>query len=135
MTTHEIKIVFGGGLKVDAVIRDRVIGTDQPVSDGGGGTAPTPFDLFLASLATCAGYYALAFCIGRKISTEGLALSLVTEKETGAKTIGRMTIRIGLPSGFPEKYKDAIVKAVDSCAVKAHINHPPVFDVVAGPAK
>lgn len=135
MAVNEIKVVFSGGMKVDAVYHGYVMRTDQPVKEGGEGAAPAPFDLFLASLATCAGYYALAFCLARAIPAEGLAVSLVTEKETGAKTIGRMTIRIGLPSGFPEKYKDAIVKAVDSCAVKAHINHPPVFDVVAGPAK
>lgn len=134
MAMNEIKVVFGGGLKVDAVYHGYVIRTDQPVREGGEGTAPAPFDLFLASLATCAGYYALAFCIARRIPTEGLAVSLVTEKETGAKTIGRMTIRVGLPAGFPEKYKDAIVKAVDACAVKAHINNPPAFEVVAGPA-
>jgi ribosomal protein S12 methylthiotransferase accessory factor len=44
-----------------------------------------------------------------------------------------MTIRIGLPAGFPEKYREAIVKAVDACAVKAHINNPPAFKVVLGP--
>jgi ribosomal protein S12 methylthiotransferase accessory factor len=133
MMVNEIKVVYGGGLKVDAVYHGHVIRTDQPVSDGGEGTAPSPFDLFLASLATCAGYYALAFCIGRSIPTGGLSVSLVTEKETGAKTIGRMTIRIGLPAGFPEKYREAIVKAVDACAVKAHINNPPAFKVVLGP--
>ncbi|HEX2695673.1 MAG TPA: OsmC family protein [Acidobacteriota bacterium] len=135
MAVNEIKVVFGGGQKVDAEVHGRVIRTDQPVRDGGEGTAPSPFDLFLASLATCAGYYALAFCIGRGIPTEGLAVSLVTEKETGAKTIGRMTIRLGLPRGFPEKYREAIVKAVDACAVKAHINNPPAFEVVVSPAE
>ncbi len=135
MAVNEIKVVFGGGVKVDAEYHGHVIRTDQPVRDGGEGTAPSPFDLFLASLATCAGYYALSFCLGRRIPTEGLAVSLVTEKETGAKTIGRMTIRLGLPAGFPEKYREAIVKAVDACAVKAHINNPPAFAVVVGPEK
>jgi ribosomal protein S12 methylthiotransferase accessory factor len=135
MAMNEIKVVFGGGLKVDAEVRGRVIRTDQPASDGGEGTAPSPFDLFLASLATCAGYYALAFCNSRGIATGGLSVALVTEKEPGAKTIGRMTIRIGLPAGFPDKYKEAVGKAVDACAVKAHINNPPAFKVVVGPAE
>jgi putative redox protein len=135
MTMNEIRVVFSGGLRVDAEYHGHMIRTDQPVRDGGEGTAPSPFDLFLASLATCAGYYALAFCIGRGIATGGLSVSLVTEKEPGAKTIGRMKIRIGLPVGFPEKYREAIVKAVDACAVKAHINNPPVFEVVVGPAE
>lgn len=135
MAVNEIKVFFGGGLKVDAEYHGHRIRTDQPVRDGGEGTAPSPFDLFLASLATCAGYYALAFCIGRDIATGGLSVSLVTEKEPGARTIGRMTIRVGLPAGFPDKYREAIVKAVDACAVKAHINNPPAFEVVVGPTE
>ena len=133
MTVNEIKVTFGGGLKVDADVHGRVIRTDQPVREGGEGTAPSPFDLFLAALATCAGYYALSFCIGRGLSTSGLAVSLVTEKEAGSKLIGRMTIRIALPPDFPDKYHGPIVKAVEACTVKAHMDHPPVFDVVISP--
>ena len=55
---------FGGGLKVDAEYRGFTIKTDQPFHEGGEGRRPAPFDLFLASLATCAGFYVLAFCLG-----------------------------------------------------------------------
>ena len=129
MVEREVKVTFGGGLRIDAEYRGFLIKTDQPVGDGGEGSAPAPFDLFLASLATCAGYYALAFCLSRGIPTEGLSVSLVTQREQGAKLVGRMIIRLGLPAGFPEKYREAIVKAVDACTVKAHINNPPVFEV------
>jgi putative redox protein len=134
MAENTIKVVFGGGLKVDAEYRGLVIRTDQPVREGGEGSAPSPFDLFLASLATCAGYYALSFCNGRHIPTAGLSVELVTSREPGAKLIGKMSIRIGLPAGFPAKYREAIVKAVDACAVKAHILDPPVFEVVVDSA-
>ena len=130
MVEREIKVVYSGGLKIDAEYRGFLIKTDQPVGEGGEGSAPAPFDLFLASLATCAGYYALAFCYSRGIPTEGLAVSLVTQREQGQKLVGRMIIRLGLPAGFPEKYREAIVRAVDACTVKAHINHPPVFEIV-----
>ena len=59
MVEREIKVAFSGGLRIDAEYRGFLIKTDQPVADGGEGSAPAPFDLFLASLATCAGYYAL----------------------------------------------------------------------------
>ena len=130
MVEREIKVAFSGGLRIDAEYRGFLIKTDQPVADGGEGSAPAPFDLFLASLATCAGYYALTFCLSRSIPTEGLSVSLVTQREPGAKLIGRMIIRLGLPKGFPEKYRGAIAKAVDTCTVKAHINNPPVFEIV-----
>jgi putative redox protein len=71
----EIKITFPGGEKVNAEINSRVIPTDQPVESGGTGTAPSPFDYFLASLGTCAGIYVLSFCQQRQIATEGLGLT------------------------------------------------------------
>jgi putative redox protein len=58
----EIKVTFPGGLRVDAEYKGFVIKTDQPVKHGGSGTAPAPFDLFLASIAACAGFYVVAFC-------------------------------------------------------------------------
>ena len=134
MVEREVKVMFGGGLRIDAEYRGFLIKTDQPVGDGGETSAPAPFDLFLASLATCAGYYALTFCYTRGIATEGLSVSLVTQREQGAKLVGRMIIRLGLPAGFPEKYRAAIVKAVDSCTVKAHFSHPPVFEIVTSSA-
>ncbi len=127
----EIKVTFGGGLKVDAEFPGMVVRTDQPVHQGGEGSAPAPFDLFLASIATCAGYYALAFCLGRRISTEGLGLVLKLEKDPATKMVAKIGIRIDLPAGFPAKYEEAIIKAVDACAVKAHIRTPPAFSISA----
>ena len=131
MSAREINVSFGGGLKVDARIRDFVVRTDQPVQDGGEGSAPSPFDLFLASLATCAGYYVLAFCRERAIAVDGIRLTMTGEKAPGSKLIEKIGIRIDLPRGFPEKYKSAVVKAAESCTVKAHLQHPPVIEVVA----
>ena len=72
----EIHVQSPGGLLVDARFGDFKISTDQPVADGGTNTAPSPFDLFLASLATCAGYYVTAFCRERDLPTEGIALKM-----------------------------------------------------------
>jgi putative redox protein len=131
MADRDIKVTFGGGLKVNAEYAGFVIKTDQPVAQGGEGSAPAPFDLFLGSIATCAGYYALAFCNGRRIPIEGLGLSLHLEKDPATKMFSKIAIRIDLPPGFPSKYGEAIIKAVDACAVKAHIKKPPVFEITA----
>jgi len=135
MPKNEIKIVFGGGLKVDAEIKGFLVRTDQPVRDGGGGTAPSPFDYFLASLAACAGFYALEFCQAREIPTEKLGVTMTTEKGEVSKMIDKVSIRVDLPPGFPERYRGAIVKAVDHCTVKAHILRPPQFEVVVRPSE
>jgi ribosomal protein S12 methylthiotransferase accessory factor len=131
MGTNEIKIVFGDGLKVNAEYKGFLVKTDQPVHQGGGGTAPSPFDYFLVSLATCAGFYALEFCRTRKIPTGELAVSMNTERGAVSKMIEKVTIQVDLPPGFPEKYKDAIIKAIDHCTVKAHILRPPQFEILA----
>ncbi len=128
---REMKISFPGGLRVDAEYKGFVIKTDQPVYSGGDGSVPAPFDLFLASIATCAGYYVLAFCNKREIPTEKAAVVMKTRRNPETKRIEKISIEIKLPPEFPEKYKKAVIKAVDSCSVTAHILNPPVFEVEA----
>ena len=130
-----IDIRFPGGLQVEALAGGFSILTDQPASEGGAGMAPGPFDLFLASIGTCAGIYALRFCQQRNLETEGLALKLTAEKGDDPKRVARIRIEIRLPPAFPEKYRDAILRAVDQCKVKRHILEPPRFDVTAVTSK
>jgi putative redox protein len=133
MSAKELIVKFGDGLKVDVEYKGFVINTDQPAREGGGGTAPSPFDYFLVSLAACAGFYALAFCRERKISVDGLGVTMSTERGEVSKMIDKVTIAVDLPEDFPEKYKFALVKAIDHCTVKAHILRPPQFEIVTRP--
>jgi ribosomal protein S12 methylthiotransferase accessory factor len=128
-------MTFPGGLAVDAHYDGFIVPTDQPVYAGGGGTAPAPFDLFLASIGTCAGLFALRFCQQREIPTEGLGVTLTTERGAEKGVISVVRLELRLPEAFPEKYRDAIVRAVDQCTVKRHVMAPPLFLVeVAAPA-
>jgi len=131
MSDREIQVTLPGGSRVDAQYHGFTMATDQPVHAGGTNTAPAPFDLFLGSLATCAGYYVLIFCQERKIPTEGLTLTMSMEKPQGSKLYTKIAIAIHLPAGFPEKYRAAVIKAADTCAVKAHILNPPAFTITA----
>lgn len=130
----EIKITFPGGKKVNSEMNGIVIPTDQPLEEGGEGTAPSPFSYFLASLGTCAGIYVLSFCQQRDIATDGLELTqqmdFVTD-EAGKKRLSKLTIDILLPPGFPEKYRNAIVKTAELCTVKKVIMDPPEFVIKA----
>ncbi len=125
----DIKVTFPGGKKVDAEVGGFTIKTDQSEKSGGEGSAPEPSKLFFASLATCAGYYALAFCQSRKIPTEGLDLRMSCEVDPKTKLVGRVIVDLTLPEGFPEKYREAIQKAVDACYVKKHLFDSPEFQV------
>lgn len=126
-----MEISFPGGVAVDACFDGFRIRTDQPRDSGGENLAPAPFDLFLASLGTCAGYYALRFCQERKLPSEGLKLFLETERDAEKHRLSRIRLTIHLPPGFPEKYRRAIIRAVNQCSVKRTILDPPEFDVVA----
>lgn len=130
----EMKITFPGGEKVNAEFDGRTIPTDQPPEAGGEGTAPTPFEYFLASLGTCAGIYVLSFCRHRQIATEGLTLTQRTEfapAADGKMRLARVVMEITLPRGFPEKYRNAVVKAAGLCSVKKVIMDPPEFEITA----
>lgn len=125
----EMRIRFPGGSKVAADFDGYTVLTDQPKEAGGEGSAPAPFYLFLASLGTCAGLFALSFCRKRGISTNGLELvELIDWDETGHR-VTNITIDIVLPDGFPDHYRDAIAQAAQLCTVKKHIAVPPKFDI------
>ena len=128
---REMKVSFPGGVRVEAEYKGFVIKTDQPAYQGGEGSEPAPFDLFLASIATCAGIYVLFFCQKRGIPTEKAAVVMRTSRNLETKRIEKISIEIQLPPEFPEKYKKAVIKAVDSCSVKIHILNPPAFEVEA----
>jgi putative redox protein len=133
MNPKELKVVFGDNYKIDVEYRGFTVKTDQPVREGGDGTALSPFDYFLVSLAACAGYYALAFCKERKIPLEGLGVTMSTERGEVSKMIDKVIIAVDPPKGFPEKYRFALAKAVDHCTVKAHILRAPQFEVLVRP--
>jgi putative redox protein len=124
-----IDIQFPGGSAVAARFKGFTVATDQSPEHGGAGAAPEPFDLFLASLGTCAGLYALRFCQERGIDTGGLGLRLTTENDPARRRLDAIRLDLRLPAGFPDKYRAAIVRAVDQCAVKRHIAEPPRFEV------
>ncbi|MHB8797097.1 MAG: OsmC family protein [Thermoanaerobaculia bacterium] len=126
-----MEVRFPGGVAVEAIHAGMTIRTDQPVAAGGGGSAPSPFDLFLASMATCAGFYALRFCQERGLPTEGLGVTMDWERSPETKLISKIRISVKLPEGFPEKYRSAILRATDQCAVKKHLVAPPAIEVEA----
>lgn len=125
----EMEIVFPGGKKVDANYKGFTIKTDQPLASGGDDSAPAPFDLFLASIGTCAGIYVLGFCQQRGIPTDGIKIVQKMEIDPVRRGIGEIALEIQVPPDFPEQYKDAVIRSAELCAVKKHIQDPPEFNV------
>lgn len=121
----EMIIDFPGGARVDAHVGSFTIQTDQPPV----ASAPTPFTLFLASMGTCAGIYVLGFCQQRGLSTEGMRIVQRLEKDPPTGLISNVELEIQVPPDFPEKYHASLVRSAEMCAVKKHLEHPPVFNV------
>lgn len=125
---REVTVTFPGGKRVDALVDGRVVHTDQPVRAGGGDSAPAPFDLFAASLGTCAGYFVLEFCLARSLPTEGITLrQRITFDD--AHILREVELDIEVPRGFPDKYLPALARAAEGCTVKKAIEAQPRFAV------
>lgn len=125
----DMEIYFPGNKKVYADYKGFTIATDQPERAGGDGTAPAPFDLFLASIGTCAGIYVLGFMQQRGLDPAGTSLSMSLEHDPEAHLVSKVKMEIKLPADFPEKYKEAVIRAADLCAVKRHLHQPPTFEI------
>lgn len=135
-SSQDIIVTLPGGRRVDALIDGHLVHTDQPVHNGGEGSAPSPWSLFLASLGTCAGIFVQGFCAKRGLPTEGITLrERVRFAPDGA--LAGVDITIELPPGFPEKYREAVARVAQECSVKRAIAAQPAFSVQAvmsGPA-
>jgi ribosomal protein S12 methylthiotransferase accessory factor len=127
----EMEVSFAGGKKVNAAYKGFIVATDQPKEEGGEGSAPEPFDLFLASIGTCAGVYVAYFCDERDLDTSGIKMTLSFDRNEEKNLVETVRIHIVLPLGFPEKYKRAIIKTAGLCTVKRNILNPPEFTVTA----
>jgi ribosomal protein S12 methylthiotransferase accessory factor len=119
----DIRIEFPGGDRVDAVMNGLRLVTDQD------GSAPSPFQFFLASIGTCAGIYVSSFLRQRGLPTEGLVIRQRMIPDPASRLIGKIELTIELPAGFPEQYREAVIRSAQLCAVKKHLERPPQIEV------
>jgi len=125
----DIEVYFEEGAKVNARLGKHVVKTDQKVHGGGEDSAPAPFDYFLASLATCAGIYVKVFCDNRGIDSSKIRIMQKHRNDPQTRKLKGIDLDIILPEDFPDKYREAVIKAADQCAVKRILKDPPEIDV------
>lgn len=130
-----MEITFDGGKVITAHTHGHIIRTDQPLDNGGGNTAPAPFDIFLASIGTCAGIYVKSFCDNRGINADNIKIiqSHQWDEKTGLPVNIKLDIK--LPADFPEKYKDSLIHVAELCKVKKCIANPPKFEIITSQDK
>jgi len=125
----DIEVYFEEGAKVNARIGKHIVKTDQKAHGGGEGSAPAPFDYFLTSLATCAGIYVKVFCDKRGIDPSEIKIIQKHRNDPQTRKLLEIDLEIFLPDDFPEKYRVAVIKAADQCAVKLVLKDPPAIEV------
>ena len=123
-------IDFPGGARVDAHFRGHTIQTDQPAGGGGEDSAPMPFEVFLASIGTCAGIYILGFCRQRGIPTDGVRIVQRNNRNSFNGALDKVDLEIQVPPSFPKQYHSALIRSAELCLVKKTLENPPQFDIV-----
>lgn len=127
----QVNVRFLENLKVEALFDDYSLVADQPIRYKGNGTAPGPFDYFLASSAMCAAYFVKVYCIARNIPTEDIRLSQnnIVDPENRYKQV--IQIQVELPESISEHDREGILKSIERCTVKKVIQQGPEFIVEA----
>jgi ribosomal protein S12 methylthiotransferase accessory factor len=121
----EMLIDFPGGSRVDAHFGDFTVNTDQPPA----ASAPSPFEVFLASIGTCAGIYVLGFCQQRGLPTTDIRIVERVAHSQITHMVEKIDLEIQVPATFPEKYRESLIRSAELCAVKKHLENPPQFEI------
>ena len=125
----EIKVNFLDNLRLEAKFDDYTVITDQPIRYKGDGSAPSPFDYFLASSALCAAYFVKVYCVGKGISTDDIRLSQnnIVDPEDRYNQI--FQIQVELPDSISDKDRAGILRSIERCTVKKVIQTGPEFKI------
>lgn len=123
-----MSVTFPGQKRVDCQTNGFTVHTDQSERQGGEASAPTPFDLYFAAIATCAGISALDYLQQRQLPTDGLNVELVATFNADVKRYDRVSITVTPPAGLSTDHVDALLKEASDCTVKRHIINAPQFE-------
>ena len=125
----EIKVNFLDNLRLEAKFDDYTVIADQPIRYKGDGSAPSPFDYFLASSAMCAAYFIKVYCVARDLSTDGIRLSQnnIVDPEDRYNQI--FQIQVELPDHISDKHRAGILRSIDRCTVKKVVQTGPEFKI------
>jgi putative redox protein len=130
---RQILIRLRGETLVDAEVGGQVVKTDLSPKSGGGGTAPDPFALFLASIGTCTGHYLAGFCAKHGIPTEGVSLVETVYLGDADGELERIVLEIRTPKDFPEKTRKTLASVAENCKVKKTIAASPPIEITSVP--
>ena len=125
----EVHIAQVDGVKFSVQARNHTITCDQPQENGGADTGMTPPELLLASLGTCAAFYAAEYLRTRKLASSGVTVSVTAEKLKAPARLGNFCIRVDSPVGLTAEQRTALMRSVELCLVKNTLLNSPQIEV------
>jgi putative redox protein len=124
-----IVVTWEGGARFTADIRGHKVTVDQPPKGGGQDSAPMPVELLPASLGTCVALYVERFLTTRSLDAAGLTVEVTALGAANPNRIGRFEVAVHIPTEVPEKYREALIRAAESCTVHHTLMHAPEISV------
>ena len=124
-----VTVKYLKGKKFEVKCRSHKIITDQPTSEGGTDQGMTPIELFIASFASCATFYAVTFLERRIPSLSGLEVRSSWQYSEDPHRIGTITLSIVLPQTLSTRTKQGLLKTVEHCTVKNTLKHAPIIQI------
>jgi len=124
-----VEVGFPDKTRIQARCKNLLVETGLPPDRGGDPDALGPFDILLCSLATCTGFHVLTFLDERGLSLEDAGVTIDAVRGRESHLLESVNIKIRVGADFPEKYRDAMVRAADHCLVKAQLGQKPEFMV------
>ena len=121
----EVWVEHLGALQFEIKAREHTIACDQPVENGGYNEGMTPPELLLASLGSCAGFYAAQYLRKHKLATEGTRVRVTAEKAKDPARLDNFRIEVEVPAGLEGDHKAGVEDAVHHCLVHNTLLHPP----------
>lgn len=128
----EVQITQVEGIQFSVKARTHTIVCDQPQENGGADAGMTPPEFLLASLGTCAAFYAAEYLRTRNLANSGLSVSVTAEKLKGPARLGNFNIRVDSPAELTPEQRDGLMRSVGHCLVKNTLLDPPQIEVTLG---
>ena len=129
-----LRVEHRGGDRFDITVRDHVIRVDQPIKDGGDDTAPTPTELFIASLASCVAFYARRYLERHNLPTEGLAVEATFDMGARPARVSGIDVRLFIPDGVPTERRDSLLAVATHCTVHNTLAITPEVSIILADA-
>ena len=120
---------FLGGVRFEAEARGHKVMCDQPAENGGGDSGMTPPEFLLASLGTCAGYYAVQYLKARQLSSEGLTVKVEAGKAAQPARMDNFRIVIEVPGLDEPRHRDGVIRAAKNCLIHNTMLHAPSIEI------